>query len=41
MGNRLYVGNLSFNTSDDGLREAFAQFGEVDVQHHDDEQEQH
>ncbi|MEZ4255094.1 MAG: RNA-binding protein [Polyangiales bacterium] len=33
MGNRLYVGNLSFNTSDDGLREAFAQFGEVtDVQ---------
>jgi RNA recognition motif-containing protein len=29
MGNRLYVGNLSFSTSSDTLREAFAQFGEV------------
>jgi RNA recognition motif-containing protein len=29
MGNRLYVGNLSFNTSSDGLREAFAKYGEV------------
>jgi RNA recognition motif-containing protein len=29
MGNRLYVGNLSFNTSEETLREAFSQFGEV------------
>jgi RNA recognition motif-containing protein len=29
MGNRLYVGNLSFRTSSDGLRDAFAQYGEV------------
>jgi RNA recognition motif-containing protein len=29
MGNRLYVGNLSFNTSQDALRDAFAKFGEV------------
>ena len=29
MGNRLYVGNLSFNTSSDALRDAFTQFGEV------------
>ena len=29
MGNRLYVGNLSFNTNEDGLRGAFSQFGEV------------
>jgi RNA recognition motif-containing protein len=29
MGNRLYVGNLSFNTGSDALRHAFAQFGEV------------
>ena len=29
MGNRLYVGNLSFNTSSDALRDAFAKFGEV------------
>ena len=29
MGNRLYVGNLSFNTSSETLREAFAKFGEV------------
>ena len=29
MGNRLYVGNLSFHTSEDALQEAFAQFGEV------------
>jgi RNA recognition motif-containing protein len=29
MGNRLYVGNLSFNTGTDGLRRAFAQYGEV------------
>ena len=26
----IYVGNLSFDTSDDGLREAFAAFGAVD-----------
>jgi len=29
MGNRLYVGNLSFNTSQDQLRDAFTKFGEV------------
>jgi RNA recognition motif-containing protein len=29
MGNRLYVGNLSFSTSSDTLRSAFAEFGEV------------
>jgi RNA recognition motif-containing protein len=29
MGNRLYVGNLSFNTSEDTLRDAFARFGEI------------
>ena len=29
MGNRLYVGNLSFNTASDAIREAFAKFGEV------------
>ena len=26
---RIFVGNLSFNTSDDELRDAFAPFGEV------------
>jgi RNA recognition motif-containing protein len=29
MSNRLYVGNLSFNTGGDALRDAFAKFGEV------------
>jgi len=29
MGNRLYVGNLSFNSTADSLRQAFAAFGEV------------
>jgi RNA recognition motif-containing protein len=29
MGNRIYVGNLSYNTGSDALREAFAQYGEV------------
>ena len=29
MGNRLYVGNLSFNTSSDMLRATFAELGEV------------
>jgi hypothetical protein len=29
MGNRLYVGNLSFNTSSDTLRAAFAECGDV------------
>ncbi len=29
MGNRLYVGNLSFNTTDQTLQEAFAACGEV------------
>ncbi|HEX6240932.1 MAG TPA: RNA-binding protein [Polyangiales bacterium] len=27
--NRLYVGNLSFNTSEETLRDAFSQFGET------------
>ncbi len=29
MGNRIYVGNLSFNTTEDTLRDAFSAFGEV------------
>jgi len=29
MGNRLYVGNLSFNTSSDSVRAAFSAYGEV------------
>jgi RNA recognition motif-containing protein len=29
MGNRIYVGNLSFNTSGDTVRDAFSRFGEV------------
>jgi cold-inducible RNA-binding protein len=29
MGNRLYVGNLSFNANQDTLRNAFAAFGEI------------
>jgi len=29
MSNRLYVGNLSFNTSTEALQEAFAEAGEV------------
>lgn len=29
MGNRLYVGNLSFHTTDDSLRSAFEGLGEV------------
>ena len=29
MGNRLYVGNLSFNTGTEAVREAFSKFGEV------------
>src|SRR4029078_5802216 len=29
MGDRLYVGNLSFHTTEDELAQAFAQFGEV------------
>ena len=29
MGNRIYVGNLSFNTTGDMVRDAFAAFGEV------------
>lgn len=29
MAKRLYVGNLSFNTSEAGLRDAFSQAGEV------------
>jgi RNA recognition motif-containing protein len=29
MGNRLYVGNLSFNTTQESLEAAFSAFGEV------------
>ncbi|MEX0703522.1 MAG: RNA-binding protein [Planctomycetales bacterium] len=29
MSKKLYVGNLSFNTTADGLREAFSEFGTV------------
>jgi RNA recognition motif-containing protein len=29
MGNRLYVGNLSFRTGDAAVRDAFSRFGEV------------
>jgi RNA recognition motif-containing protein len=29
MGNRLYVGNLSYSTTNDSLRAEFAKFGEV------------
>ena len=29
MGKRIYVGNLSYNTNEDGLRSAFAAYGEV------------
>lgn len=29
MNNRLYVGNLAFSTTEQTIREAFAQFGEV------------
>jgi RNA recognition motif-containing protein len=29
MGNRLYVGNLSFNTTTDTVREVFSQMGQV------------
>jgi cold-inducible RNA-binding protein len=29
MNNKLYVGNLSFDTSEAGLREAFEQFGQI------------
>jgi RNA recognition motif-containing protein len=29
MGNRLYVGNLSFNATNDTVRAAFSPFGEI------------
>ncbi len=29
MSNKLFIGSLSWNTDDDGLRNAFEQFGEV------------
>ena len=29
MGNKLYVGNLSYNIRDDDLNQAFAQYGSV------------
>jgi len=33
VGNRLYVGNLSFNATTDSLRTAFSAFGEVTDSH--------
>jgi RNA recognition motif-containing protein len=33
MGNRIYVGNLSFHATPDSLRDAFAAFGEVSDVH--------
>jgi RNA recognition motif-containing protein len=29
MGRRLFVGNLSFSTTEEALRDAFAEFGEI------------
>jgi RNA recognition motif-containing protein len=29
MSTRLFVGNLSFNTMDDGLRNAFSEYGDI------------
>jgi RNA recognition motif-containing protein len=29
MGKRIYVGNMSYNTTEEGLRSAFAAYGEV------------
>ncbi len=29
MANRLYIGNLAFSTTEEALRDAFAEFGEV------------
>ena len=29
MSNKIYIGNLSFNIAEDGLRDVFAKFGEV------------
>ena len=29
MGKKLFVGSLSWDTNDDGLHEAFSQFGEI------------
>lgn len=33
MGNRLYVGNLSFNSNAETVREAFSAFGEISDVH--------
>jgi RNA recognition motif-containing protein len=30
MGKKLYCGNLSYDTTDDTLRQAFAEFGEIE-----------
>ena len=30
MAKKVYVGNLSYDTTDDSLRQAFAEFGEVE-----------
>ncbi len=29
MGNKLFIGGLNYDTGDDGLRDAFARFGEI------------
>lgn len=33
MSNRLYVGNLSFNSTSDSVRDAFSEFGAIDDVH--------
>jgi RNA recognition motif-containing protein len=33
MGNRLYVGNLSYESTSEGLRQTFSEFGEVTDAH--------
>jgi len=30
MSKKLYIGNISYNTTDDSLKEAFSQFGSVE-----------
>jgi RNA recognition motif-containing protein len=33
MGNRLYIGNLSYSTTSESLRAAFSEFGEIEDLH--------